>query len=168
MIAVSFPKVANYDEWAKQLQAARIIVNCPYEMDVTAMCDWMKRDETAEKQVECWKMVEKHMYLLGPIPRHVFDEESYIDRLGAVNGALLAMNPSDVGEYFTLGGEKKWCSEDPSQKLVKIVRARTDEGAEVFLNASICARIGSRTADRLAKPLPRRTFCCCYCDRMVL
>ncbi|RNC56217.1 retrotransposon hot spot (RHS) protein [Trypanosoma cruzi] len=29
MIAVSFPKVNNYDEWAKQLQAARIIVNCP-------------------------------------------------------------------------------------------------------------------------------------------
>ncbi|RNC57676.1 retrotransposon hot spot (RHS) protein, partial [Trypanosoma cruzi] len=29
MIAVSFPKVTNYDEWAKQLQAARIIVNCP-------------------------------------------------------------------------------------------------------------------------------------------
>ncbi|RNC46434.1 putative retrotransposon hot spot (RHS) protein, partial [Trypanosoma cruzi] len=73
VIAVPSPKVANYDEWAKQLQAVRIIVNCPDEMDVKAMCAWMTRDETAEKQVECWKMVEKHMYLLGPIPRHVFD-----------------------------------------------------------------------------------------------
>ncbi|PWV17794.1 putative retrotransposon hot spot protein (RHS) [Trypanosoma cruzi] len=58
MIAVSFPKVTNYDEWAKQLQAARIIVNCPDEMDVKAMCAWMTRDETKEKQAECWKEVK--------------------------------------------------------------------------------------------------------------
>ncbi|PWV19195.1 putative retrotransposon hot spot protein (RHS) [Trypanosoma cruzi] len=38
VIAVSSPKVANYDEWAKQLQAARVIVNCPDETDVKAMC----------------------------------------------------------------------------------------------------------------------------------
>ncbi|PWV06193.1 putative retrotransposon hot spot protein (RHS) [Trypanosoma cruzi] len=55
MIAASFPKVTNYDEWAKQLQAARIIVNCPDEMDVKAMCAWITRDETKEKQAECWK-----------------------------------------------------------------------------------------------------------------
>ncbi|RNC36161.1 retrotransposon hot spot (RHS) protein [Trypanosoma cruzi] len=50
MIAVPFPKVTNYGEWAKQLQAARIIVNCLDEMDVKAMCAWMTRDETKEKQ----------------------------------------------------------------------------------------------------------------------
>ncbi|RNC33871.1 retrotransposon hot spot protein (RHS), partial [Trypanosoma cruzi] len=38
MIAVPFLKVANYDEWAKQLQAARVIVNFLDEMDVRAMC----------------------------------------------------------------------------------------------------------------------------------
>ncbi|RNC41334.1 retrotransposon hot spot protein (RHS), partial [Trypanosoma cruzi] len=64
MIAVSFPKVSNYDEWAKQLQAARIIVNCPDEVDVKAMCAWMTRDETKEKQAKCWKEAKKHMYLL--------------------------------------------------------------------------------------------------------
>ncbi|RNC36386.1 retrotransposon hot spot protein (RHS), partial [Trypanosoma cruzi] len=64
MIAVSFPKVTNYDEWAKQLQAARVIVNCPDEVDVKAMCAWMTRDETKEKQAECWKGVKKHIYLL--------------------------------------------------------------------------------------------------------
>ncbi|PWV21327.1 putative retrotransposon hot spot protein (RHS) [Trypanosoma cruzi] len=58
MIAVSFPKVANYDEWAKQLQAARIIVNCPDEMDVKAMCAWITRGGTKEKQAECWKEVK--------------------------------------------------------------------------------------------------------------
>ncbi|PWV02279.1 putative retrotransposon hot spot protein (RHS) [Trypanosoma cruzi] len=64
MIAVSFPKVANYDEWAKQPQAARIIMNCPDEVDVKAMCAWMTRGGTKEKQAERWKGVKKHIYLL--------------------------------------------------------------------------------------------------------
>ncbi|RNC32882.1 retrotransposon hot spot (RHS) protein, partial [Trypanosoma cruzi] len=84
MVAVPFPKVTNYDEWAKQLQAARIIVNCPDEMDVKAMCAWITRGETKEKQAECWKEVKKHMYLLRPIPRHVFDEEAFRERCGAL------------------------------------------------------------------------------------
>ncbi|RNC39824.1 retrotransposon hot spot (RHS) protein, partial [Trypanosoma cruzi] len=52
MIVVSSPKVTNHDEWEKQLGASRIIMNCPDEMDVKAMCAWMKRDGTAEKQAE--------------------------------------------------------------------------------------------------------------------
>ncbi|PWV20419.1 putative retrotransposon hot spot protein (RHS) [Trypanosoma cruzi] len=64
MIVVPFLKVTNYDEWAKQLQAARVIVNCPDEVDMKAMCAWMTRDETKEKQAECWKEVKKHIYLL--------------------------------------------------------------------------------------------------------
>ncbi|RNC51341.1 putative retrotransposon hot spot (RHS) protein, partial [Trypanosoma cruzi] len=158
MIVVSSPKVTNYDEWAKQAKAARIIMNCPDEMDVKAMCAWMKRDETAEKQAGYWKEVEKRMEKVGPIPRHIFDENEYNDRLGAVDYALEAIKPSDVEEYFSLGGSKLWYSEDPSHKLVKIVRVRTDKGAEVFLNASISADIGFRTADCLAKAIGAKDF----------
>ncbi|EKG08695.1 retrotransposon hot spot (RHS) protein, putative, partial [Trypanosoma cruzi] len=60
---------------------------------------------------------------------------------------------TDVKEFFTLGGEEKWYSKDPCHKLVKIVRARTKKGAEVFFNAPICARIGFRIADRLEKEM---------------
>ncbi|PWU98837.1 putative retrotransposon hot spot (RHS) protein [Trypanosoma cruzi] len=52
-----------------------------------------------------------------------------------------------------MGEEKKWYSEDPCHKLVRIVRERTEEGAEVFLNASICADIEFRIADRLEKEM---------------
>ncbi|RNC46460.1 putative retrotransposon hot spot (RHS) protein, partial [Trypanosoma cruzi] len=65
MIVVSSPKAANYDEWEKQLKASRIIMNCPDEMDVKAMCAWMKRDGTPDKQVEYWKMVKEHMEKVG-------------------------------------------------------------------------------------------------------
>ncbi|KAF5221672.1 hypothetical protein ECC02_005210 [Trypanosoma cruzi] len=158
MIVVSSPKLTNYDEWEKQLQAARIIMNCPDEMDVKAMCAWMKRDETAEKQAEYWKEVEKRMEKVGPIPRHIFYEKIYINRLGAVAYALEAIKPNDAEKYFSLGGEKEWYSEDPSHKLVKIVRVKTDEGAEGFRNAPICADIGFRTADRLAKAIGAKDF----------
>ncbi|RNC38282.1 retrotransposon hot spot (RHS) protein [Trypanosoma cruzi] len=50
MIVVSSPEVSNYDEWEKQTKASRIIMNCPDEMDVKAMCAWMKRGLEPDKQ----------------------------------------------------------------------------------------------------------------------
>ncbi|EAN93613.1 putative retrotransposon hot spot (RHS) protein [Trypanosoma cruzi] len=158
MIVVSSPNLDNYDEWEKQLKASRIIMNCPDEMDVKAMCKWMKRGLEPDEQAGYWRMVEERMENVGPIPRHIFDKKVYIVRLGAVNGALLAIKDTDVGKYFSMGGEEEWYSEDPSHKLVKIVREITVEGAEIFLNASICARIGFRTADRLAKEMATKDF----------
>ncbi|PWU96467.1 putative retrotransposon hot spot protein (RHS) [Trypanosoma cruzi] len=147
MIAVSFPKVTNYDEWAKQIQAARIIVNCPDEMDVEAMCAWITRDETKEKQAEYWKEVKKHMYLLGPIPRHVFDEEAFTERCGAVKFALQLINEVTVKEHFSRGGESPWYSEDPSHKLVKVVR-EIYAGAVILFNAPISDCLEERTLER--------------------
>ncbi|EAN81731.1 retrotransposon hot spot (RHS) protein, putative, partial [Trypanosoma cruzi] len=158
MIVVSSPNLDNYDEWEKQLKASRIIMNCPDEVDVKAMCAWMKRGLEPDEQAGYWKEVKERMDNVGPIPRHIFDKKIYISRLGAVNDALLAIKDTDVGKYFTLGGEEEWYSEDPSHKLVKIVREITVEGAEIFLNASICARIGFRTADRLAKEMATKDF----------
>ncbi|PWV00870.1 putative retrotransposon hot spot protein (RHS) [Trypanosoma cruzi] len=59
MIVVSFPKVSNYDKWETQVRASRIIMNCPDEMDVKAMCAWMKRGVKPDEQAEYWKKVEK-------------------------------------------------------------------------------------------------------------
>ncbi|PBJ77382.1 retrotransposon hot spot (RHS) protein [Trypanosoma cruzi cruzi] len=153
MIVVSSPNVDNYDGWEEQVKASRIIMNCPDEKDVKAMCAWIKRGLEPDKQAEYWKMVEKHMDKVGPIPRYIFDEKIYIDRLGAVDAALLGIKPTDVEEYFTMRGSRLWYSEDPSQKLVKVVREITEEGAEVFFNASICDDIGFRIAERLEKKM---------------
>ncbi|RNC40242.1 putative retrotransposon hot spot (RHS) protein, partial [Trypanosoma cruzi] len=159
MIVVSSPKVSNYAKWATQVRASRIIMNCPEKDDVKAMCAWMKRGLKPDKQAGYWEMVEKHMKNVGPIPRHIFDEGSYIDRMDAVNDALLAIKDTDVEEYFTLGGEeKKWYSEYPCHKLVKIVRARKVEGAEGFFNAPICTDIEFRIADRLAEKKGAKDF----------
>ncbi|RNC45865.1 putative retrotransposon hot spot (RHS) protein, partial [Trypanosoma cruzi] len=152
MIVVSSPNLDNYDEWKTQLKASRIIMNCPDEVDVKAMCAWMKRGLEQDKQAGYWEKVEKRMEKVGPIPRHIFDENEYGRRLAAVDDALSAIKDTDVEEYFSMGGEeKKWYSKNPCHKLVKIVRERKVEGTEVFLNASICTDIEFRIADRLAK-----------------
>ncbi|EKF98256.1 retrotransposon hot spot (RHS) protein, putative [Trypanosoma cruzi] len=75
MIVVSSPNVDNYDGWEEQVKARRIIMNCPDEMDVKAMCAWIKRGLEPDKQAEYWKMAEKHMEKVGPIPRYIFDEK---------------------------------------------------------------------------------------------
>ncbi|RNF08368.1 retrotransposon hot spot (RHS) protein, partial [Trypanosoma cruzi] len=154
MIVVSSPKVSNYDEWETQEGAARIIMNCPDEVYVKAMCAWMKRGLEPDKQAEYWRMVEEHMKKVGPIPRHIFDADGYEKRWKDVVRALKWIKPTDVEEYFTQGGEeKKWYSEDPSHKLVKIVRVREDGPLEDFSNAPICEYIGVLTLSRLAKVL---------------
>ncbi|RNC38194.1 retrotransposon hot spot (RHS) protein [Trypanosoma cruzi] len=153
MIVVSSPNLDNYDEWEKQAKASRIIMNCPDEMDVKAMCAWIKRGLEPDKQAGYWKKVKERMEKVGPIPRYIFDEKIYINRLGAVNGALLAIKDTDVGEYFTLGGEEKWYSKDPSHKLVKIVRVREKSAFEDFANAPICEYLGVLTLSRLTKVL---------------
>ncbi|PWU89353.1 putative retrotransposon hot spot protein (RHS,) [Trypanosoma cruzi] len=144
MIVVSSPEVSNYDEWEKQLKASRIIMNCPDEMDVKAMCAWMKRGLEPDKQAEYWKMVEERMEKVGPIPRYIFDANKFIPCSAAIEDALDGINSRDGEKHFTHGGVKLWYSEDPSQKLVRVVRGRGEVGAEVFLNAPISVCLGRR------------------------
>ncbi|EKF27423.1 retrotransposon hot spot (RHS) protein, putative, partial [Trypanosoma cruzi marinkellei] len=65
MIVVSSPKVGNYAEWEKQLTAKRIIMNCPDEMDVKAMCAWMTRYADKDVQTKYWEMVKTNMDEVG-------------------------------------------------------------------------------------------------------
>ncbi|EAN90067.1 retrotransposon hot spot (RHS) protein, putative [Trypanosoma cruzi] len=152
MIVVSSPNVRNYDGWATQVKASRIIMNCPAKMDVKAMCAWMKRGLDTDKQAGYWRMVEEHMGKVGPIPRHIFDAGEYGKRTWDVMRALKWINIGEQRKYFTKGGEQ-WYSEDLSHKLVKIVRVREDGAFEDFSNAPICDYLGVLTVSRLAKAL---------------
>ncbi|PWU85701.1 putative retrotransposon hot spot protein (RHS) [Trypanosoma cruzi] len=147
MIVVSSPKATNYDEWEKQTKAARIIMNCPDEMDVKAMCTWMKRGPDKDKQAGYWKKVKERMYLLGSIPRHIFDEEAFRERCGAVRFALQSINEITVKEHFSRGGESPWYSEDPSHKPVKFVR-EIYAGGVIRFNAPISDYLEERTLER--------------------
>ncbi|RNE95702.1 putative retrotransposon hot spot (RHS) protein, partial [Trypanosoma conorhini] len=141
MIVLSSPKLRNYQGWEKQVVAKRIIMNCPEKLDVKAMCAWEMRDKSAEEQAQYWTMVEERMNEIGPIPRYIFNKKKYKGRVAAVKSALKAIRDLDVSQYFTQGNEKPWYSENPSHKLVKIVRA-VEDGSEFFYNKPICRRLG--------------------------
>ncbi|PWV18627.1 putative retrotransposon hot spot protein (RHS) [Trypanosoma cruzi] len=142
MIVVASPKVSNYDHWETQLKAERITMKSTDEMDVKAMCAWMNRDGTAEKQAESWKMVKERMDKVGPIPRHIFDANKFVAHSAASEDALDGINSRDGEKHFTHGGVRLWDSGDPSQKLVRVVRGRGEVGAEGFLNAPISVCLG--------------------------
>ncbi|PWV19991.1 putative retrotransposon hot spot protein (RHS) [Trypanosoma cruzi] len=74
MIVVSSPKASNYDEWEKQTKAARIIMNCPDEVDVKAMCVWITRGLEPDKQAGYLEMVEKRMDKVGMLLCYTFDK----------------------------------------------------------------------------------------------
>ncbi|KAF8279277.1 putative retrotransposon hot spot (RHS) protein, partial [Trypanosoma cruzi] len=158
MIVVSSPNLDNYDKWETEVKATRIIMNCPDEMDVKAMCAWMKRDGDTDEQKKYWRMVEKHMEKVGPLPQHIFYANDFKARFGAVENALEAINSRYADDRFILPGEGLWYSKDPSQKLVRIVRIRGERGAERFSNAPICYFLGSRSANILAKAMSEKGF----------
>ncbi|PWU99217.1 putative retrotransposon hot spot protein (RHS) [Trypanosoma cruzi] len=144
MIVLSSPNVGNYEKWETQVRAERIIVNCPDEMDMKAMCAWMKRGLDPDKQAEYWKEVKERMEKLGPILRYIFDANKFIAHSAAIEDALDGIKSRDGEKHFTNGGVKLWYSEDPSQKLVRVVRGRGEVCAEVFLNAPISVCLGRR------------------------
>ncbi|PWV04593.1 putative retrotransposon hot spot protein (RHS) [Trypanosoma cruzi] len=144
MIVVPSPNVGNCGEWETQADAERIIVNCPDGMDVKAMCAWMKRGGTTDEQAEYWKMVEWRMDRVGPIPRYIFGANEFIAHSAATEESLDGIKSRDGEKHFTHGGVRLWYSGDPSQKLVRVVRARGEVGAEVFLNAPTSLCLGRR------------------------
>ncbi|PWU96034.1 putative retrotransposon hot spot protein (RHS), partial [Trypanosoma cruzi] len=158
MIVVSSPSLDNYDEWATQVKATRIIMNCPDEMDVKAMCAWMKRDGDTDEQTKYWRMVEKHMEKVGPLPRIYFMrmilKHDLVPLRMPWKRSILGM----LTNRFILPGGRLWYSKDPSQKLVRIFRIRGERGAERFLNAPICYFLGSRSANILAKAMSEKGF----------
>ncbi|PWU89326.1 putative retrotransposon hot spot protein (RHS) [Trypanosoma cruzi] len=138
------PKLGNCDKWETQVKAERIIANCSDEMDVKAMCAWMKQGLDPDEQAEYWKMVEKQMEKVGPIRRYAFDANKFIAHSAAIEDALDGIKSWDGENHFTHRGGGLWYSENPSQKIVRIVRARGEFVAERFLNAPISVCLGRR------------------------
>ncbi|PWU90303.1 putative retrotransposon hot spot protein (RHS) [Trypanosoma cruzi] len=138
MIAVSFPKVTSYDEWAKQLQAARVIVNCLDEVDVKAMCAWITRDETKEKQAKYWKEVENTCIFWDRFHVTSLMRRRLGKAVEPVRFALQSINEVTAKEYFSRGGESPRYSEDPSHKPVEVVREIYAGGGDPFQCTDIC------------------------------
>ncbi|EKF98931.1 retrotransposon hot spot (RHS) protein, putative, partial [Trypanosoma cruzi] len=52
MIVVTSPNIKNFEWWAMQMGAEQIIIDCPDESDVRAMCIWKEHNGQVEEEEE--------------------------------------------------------------------------------------------------------------------
>ncbi|PWU84318.1 putative retrotransposon hot spot protein (RHS) [Trypanosoma cruzi] len=88
---------------------------------------------------------------VGPIPRHIFDANEFIAHSAAIEDALDGIKSRDGERHFTHGGVRLWDTENPPQRVVRVVRGRGEVGAEGFLNAPISVCLGRRIPQYLGK-----------------
>ncbi|RNE96228.1 retrotransposon hot spot (RHS) protein [Trypanosoma rangeli] len=104
IIMLSSPNEDNFKQWAEQADAIKIIMNCPDENDVKAMCTWETRDTTEEEQAGYWRRTHMRMDDVGPIPRCIFQFNEYETRVRDANNVLAGIDASNAVHYGMIGG----------------------------------------------------------------
>ncbi|RNE97145.1 retrotransposon hot spot (RHS) protein [Trypanosoma conorhini] len=158
IIVLSSPSERNFKGWAKQMMADLIVMNCPDKYDAKAMCAWETRNQSAQEQVKRWKLVEKRMDYVGPIPRFIFDRTKYVGRLTAADGALDLITASTAENYIFIRGMAMWPADDASHKLVMAARIRGRDDDETFVNLPICSYLGKKLMGKLTAIGKQRDF----------
>ncbi|RNC36910.1 retrotransposon hot spot (RHS) protein [Trypanosoma cruzi] len=159
MIVVSSANLDNVNEWEKQSESLRIVMNCPEKDDVKAICVWMKHNwQLAEEEADHWKKVEVRMDNLGPLLRYVFDQSKYKSRLDSCESTVNKMTLPDTNHYSVLGTDKMCDGSHVSHKLVKVVRVRGNGDSELPLNALISSHLAELTLCKLAELMVPNDF----------
>ncbi|EKG01279.1 retrotransposon hot spot (RHS) protein, putative [Trypanosoma cruzi] len=167
MIVVTSPNTNNYESWAKLVGAEQIIINCPEENDVRAMCIWMKHsgqveeeeeEEEAEEEADYWKKVKDRMDKVGPLLRCVFNQRKYKSRIYSYQGKVKSMNLFDTYYYSILGSNEVCDDSHISHKLVRVVRIRGGNNLELPYNALISSYLGNLVPCKLAKLMTPNDF----------
>ncbi|RNC41036.1 putative retrotransposon hot spot (RHS) protein [Trypanosoma cruzi] len=162
MIVVTSPNTKNYYHWTKIAEPEKIIINCPEENDVKAMCIWMKHnrrlpEEETEEEADYWKKVKERMDEVGPILRFIFNEKKCKDRFNECEGAVNSITGSMLQYYTGIGTGKSCESNHVSHKLVKVVRVRKDN-IESHLNILISPHFERETLAKMKKEMRRMDF----------
>ncbi|KAF5215014.1 hypothetical protein ECC02_012337 [Trypanosoma cruzi] len=161
-IVLASPKVRNAREFVRQRVSHRIIMNCPEEMDVKAMCAWMTRDGTPQEQGKYWSMVHLQMLFLGPILRYIFDANGFSKRYNELDRVLKSIKTRIDVAYVTRGGTTAWCTENPFYKLMCVDRKRGEFGTEDFKTDISSGYLADRLPPFIEKVIPCLEFFCIH------
>ncbi|CBH12233.1 retrotransposon hot spot (RHS) protein, putative [Trypanosoma brucei gambiense DAL972] len=131
------PDTYYYKHWGKDYFSWNVILNCDDVRDIKAFVAWKKLslfpnyttlDENARAKVkeeleDEWRLVERRVDVVGPLPRYVFSEQSYTNRLQDISDYLRSLENEKKEEYETILEKYfTWKSEKVVHSLVKIVR----------------------------------------------
>ncbi|EAN83474.1 retrotransposon hot spot (RHS) protein, putative, partial [Trypanosoma cruzi] len=159
MVLVSPPLEGNYKEWVKWSDATTIVMNCPGESDVKAMCVWMRRHQPVREQAEYWHVVKGQMDEVGPIPRYIFDERKYYNWVQRCHKTVDEATSSVILQYSGLGRGGSWDHMKVLYWLARVVRVRDGKfGSEFFFNLPVSAHLGNKTLFKSAKLMQQHYF----------
>ncbi|PWU99938.1 putative retrotransposon hot spot (RHS) protein [Trypanosoma cruzi] len=159
MIVVTPPDKNNYESWAKLVRAKKIIINCPDESDVRAMCIWMKHNrQLEEEEADYWREVKDRMDKVGPLLRYIFDDSEYKSRLVSCESRVKSMNLFATHYYSILGTNEVCDDSHISHKVVKVVRVRGGSNLELPLNALMSPYLGNLVTCKLAELMAPNNF----------
>ncbi|KAF5219562.1 hypothetical protein ECC02_007504 [Trypanosoma cruzi] len=159
MVLLSPPLERNYKEWVKRSDATNIVMNCPGESDVKAMCVWMRRHQPVREQAEYWQVVKGQMDEVGPIPRYIFDERKYDNWVQRCHKTVDEATSSVILQYTGLGCGGYWDRMKVLYWLARVVRVQSEEfGYEFFFNLPLSAHLGNKTLFKSAKLMQQHDF----------
>ncbi|PBJ70953.1 retrotransposon hot spot (RHS) protein [Trypanosoma cruzi cruzi] len=158
MLLVATPEKTSYIHWANEKRAVRIIMNCPDESDVKAMCVWKKRNQPPPQQAEYWREVKGRMDKLGPILRYILDERSYTYWIAKCHNLVDGTPSWGIQRYFVFGTSKLWEDNNVLECLARIVRVRGERNGESPSNAPITAHLASKTLCKLKTLMTQAEF----------
>ncbi|RNE95881.1 putative retrotransposon hot spot (RHS) protein, partial [Trypanosoma cruzi] len=158
MLLVATPEKTSYIHWANEKRAVRIIMNCPDESDVKAMCVWKKRNQPPPQQAEYWREVKGRMDKLGPILRYILDEGRYEYWITNCHNLVDGTTSWGIQRYFVFGTSKLWEGNNVLEYLARIVRVRGERHGESPLNVPITAHLASKTLCMLAELMTQAEF----------
>ncbi|PWV16805.1 putative retrotransposon hot spot protein (RHS) [Trypanosoma cruzi] len=153
------PKVRDIYEFLSQRDSRRIIMNCPDEMDLEAMCAWMKRDGTPQEQQKYWWMVHRQMLFLGPILRYIFDAKDFSKRYDELDRVLRSVKSRDDAKRITYETSTAWFTENPFYKLMRVKRENGKFGAEDFKTDLLSHHLADRVFFVTEKIAPLNEIC---------
>ncbi|RNC33109.1 retrotransposon hot spot (RHS) protein [Trypanosoma cruzi] len=158
MIVVTSPNKNEYERWTKKMDAIEIVIDCPEENDVRAMCIWMKRNRPLQEQAEYWKEVRGRMNNVGPILRSIFGKQAYDDRIKACQQAVGGSTASELERNLGIGCCYSSNDSDLSRKLVRVVRVRRGNSIESPLNLLVSPHLERETLSRLEDEMKQPDF----------
>ncbi|ESS63015.1 retrotransposon hot spot protein (RHS) [Trypanosoma cruzi Dm28c] len=136
-----------------------MVMNCPGESDVKAMCAWMRRHQPVREQAEYWKVVKGQMDEVGPIPRYIFDERKYDNWVQRCHKTVDEATSSVILQCTGLGCGGFWDRMKVLYWLARVVRVRDEEfGCEFFSNLPVSAHLGNKTLFKSAKLMQQHGF----------
>ncbi|RNC33146.1 putative retrotransposon hot spot (RHS) protein, partial [Trypanosoma cruzi] len=158
MIVVTPPDKNEYERWTKKMDAIEIVIDCPEENDVRAMCIWMKRNWPLQEQAEYWREVRGRMNNVGPILRFIFGKQAYDDRIKACQQAVDGSTASELERNLGIGCCYSSNDSDLSRKLVRVVRVRRGNNFESPLTVLISPHLERETLSRLENEMKQSDF----------